>query len=598
MVVPQGYDFRHFNITGNVELVFEGEVSLDGSSSGGGINILSGSLAIKGGSINNCVANSSSKGGAVNIPAGALLNVDGTVFQNNNAGILGFGGSINNEGTLEVANASFSGGSSSVGGAVYSLGAASFSNTSFSGNGAGNGGAIYGEVDSDISVISSSFSSNSASAGAGAAYVSTKAVFDGCVFDQNTAANGGALLNKGFIHINDTYFQANSSTGDGGAVYNEGNLLIEYGSFNGDSASASNGGAIYNTGSAGIANSTFWDNRAGDGSAVLSYGHADIISTTIAGGVSSGGASLSAGQNGSVSVYNSIIIGGSSSDVAVAGGASVSMGYSVYGSATGFKPDATNATSAMSAELGAAPSMSTSDHTVRLESTGKAAYSGTFTARATDSANNSRWYYMQPADGTEGSKDTWVTDSLPDEEFEFLPGNDDGYYGLKALESQGYTVAVYNVAQNIVNGARESRTYTMAAFNAGSYALFPVNTSNTVVNTNVNDMASSNPFNGKVSLGTAIKNARASGGTVTFDPYFFYDGAGANNTITLSEQIKLEGAVNIEGPEGFDITVKLGAAPMYRAFEVADGADISIKNLVLQGIRAVRALSARADLYT
>ncbi len=125
MIVPQGYDFRHFNIIGNVELIFEGEVSMEGSLSGGGINVLAGgNLELRGGTISHCIAGGASRGGAVNVAAGAQMTVDGTLFSGNDAGVIGMGGSIYNDGALIVSNTTFDGNLATAGGAVYGTGVA------------------------------------------------------------------------------------------------------------------------------------------------------------------------------------------------------------------------------------------------------------------------------------------------------------------------------------------------------------------------------------------------------------------------------------------------------------------------------------------
>lgn len=102
----------------------------------------------------------------------------------------------------------------------------------------------------------------------------------GCKFDHNTAGyqsglyvigRGGAAYNAGGanLRIENSTFTSNESTeGDGGAIFNEGNLSIDESSFTGNEASGS-GGAIHNNEATLIlASSQLNDNTSNSGGAV------------------------------------------------------------------------------------------------------------------------------------------------------------------------------------------------------------------------------------------------------------------------------------------------------------------------------------------
>lgn len=142
-------------------------------------------------------------------------------------------------------------------------------------NSGGGAGAIY--VEGHIEINDSKFFSNQGSGG-GAVFIeiSSQATISNSVFDGNVSDGpGGAVRNSSMdLQISGTTFTGNESTSyDGGAIYSEGSLFVKNSSFFDNSASAAFGGAIsapYYT--SDVDNSTFVNNSASDGGAMLSEG--------------------------------------------------------------------------------------------------------------------------------------------------------------------------------------------------------------------------------------------------------------------------------------------------------------------------------------
>jgi len=188
-----------------------------------------------------------------------LLNVDSATFKNNATETRGMGGAIY--------NGANTGGSSR----------ATIVDTTFENNGilrrdadnviaTGNGGAIYNA--STLTVDRSRFTGNKA------------------------VTNGGAIYNRGEATITDTQFSGNGGefvtvaagtettqkTIGGGAIYNNGTLNVDGGSFTNNSATE--GGAVYNNNVATLTDTYFSGNSADKGGAL--YGANNSTTTVIA----------------------------------------------------------------------------------------------------------------------------------------------------------------------------------------------------------------------------------------------------------------------------------------------------------------------------
>lgn len=214
---------------------------------------------------NNAVA----KGGAIYNAKGSTVTIDAdTKFTNNNANVAG--GAIYNAegGTLTFAkgykgfaNANSKNYSTGNGGAVSNDGVmniyyddANPDSIIFSNQGkdlaTGNGGALHLGAKS---IVKTNDTSKTDSNGYEVGYIKNG------VFSNNTANNGGALFNESNLVLEDTMFSGNKSGTAGGAIYNKGNVIDgrDYGILDiilsenktlYNNKSDDKGGAIYNEG--------------------------------------------------------------------------------------------------------------------------------------------------------------------------------------------------------------------------------------------------------------------------------------------------------------------------------------------------------------
>ncbi len=210
------------------------------------------------------------------------LTVRNTTFSENSHLISG-GNGIYNSGVLTVTNSTFSGNTASYGSGIYNTGnatvtsssflnntAASFGggiyntnralvvNTTFSGNAAVSGGGIYNDLGSSgpnsaLTVTTSTFSGNSASAEGGGIYNSSVGhviTITGNTFSGNTAANGGGIYNYRSLalSVTNSTFSGNTVSTSGGGIYSRsgnGTLRLTNSTFSGNAANIS-GGGFYN----------------------------------------------------------------------------------------------------------------------------------------------------------------------------------------------------------------------------------------------------------------------------------------------------------------------------------------------------------------
>lgn len=209
--------------------------------------------------------------------AGGVMTIRDSVFSENTAAT--WGGAIFNSGTLTLGDG-----------------------VSFTGNSAKFGGAVWNDGKMEIAAGTKFVGNNSKSA-AGALYNSSTGTLDnliGVVFENNTAAMGGAINNaktsasvKGGIIdlISKSHFIGNSGGKfQGGAIRNQGTISTITDSVF-DSNIAGNGGAINNGtwGSLvkGIYKTTFINNTAvatggnHQGGAITNAGHIGIIDETV-----------------------------------------------------------------------------------------------------------------------------------------------------------------------------------------------------------------------------------------------------------------------------------------------------------------------------
>jgi hypothetical protein len=212
-VAGTGTDTVRFSMTGKIALAstlpaIAGNLSIIGAPVSPGITIDGGG---RGSGAQIMIVNS---GAAVTLQFLTLVNGFNVVFG---------GGAVANNGTLTIANSTFSGNDAAeaVGGAIYNTGTLTVTNSTFSAN----------FVEADFSGM------------------------------------GGAIYNTGMLSITNSTFSDNQAAfsvgGTGGAIDNDGTLTIANSTFWGNAAPFDSGGAINSTGTLTVTNSTFSANVAG-----------------------------------------------------------------------------------------------------------------------------------------------------------------------------------------------------------------------------------------------------------------------------------------------------------------------------------------------
>ena len=185
------------------------------------------------------------------------------------------------DGTLKASTAN------SIGGAIYNAnGTVSISDSVFSHNSTKYfGGAIY--TDGTLTISDSSFSSNSSADWGGAIYNGGEGTLTignsdfsgnsaiGDEDDPDSIGSGGAVSNRGELSIRDSTFSDNSADWGGAIINWDEELNITNSTFSGNSAGS--GGAINNGGDLTITSSTFSNNSAdGAGGAVYNAGYGEL----------------------------------------------------------------------------------------------------------------------------------------------------------------------------------------------------------------------------------------------------------------------------------------------------------------------------------
>ncbi|HIY96301.1 MAG TPA: M60 family metallopeptidase [Candidatus Borkfalkia excrementigallinarum] len=253
-----------FTVQKSVSLLLDGSahtLTLDGlqTAKNEAMIVSDGTLAMRGKVVLQNSVNGSANGGALRVSSGALNIESGVIFRNNRSAN---GGAIVSQ---AGSNASFR-----------------ISGAHFAGNTAGtNGGAIYANCVLDISDT---------------------------VFEDNAAANGGAICinGGGILTLSDCTFENNAASAQGGALRLDGKTSFagELSLFSGNTARQ--GGAIYvasenNARRAAVSAAEFMGNTAEQGGALYVAGFAALgaegTSLTIAGAEQSGSTALFIAQS-------------------------------------------------------------------------------------------------------------------------------------------------------------------------------------------------------------------------------------------------------------------------------------------------------------
>lgn len=258
-------------------LYVKGDASNGTADGNGKISLELAGVTFDGNKVNGATE---SQGGALYIlgaddPANATVSVSNSIFSNNKAeGTNGWGGAIYNAGTLSVDSTRFENNTASA-----------------------QGGAIYVHPKAELDVTNSYFKDNSGTAGGAVAIFGDNSVMpehsiSNTVFEGNTATREGEKAGKGgaiailemdtpnpeyttALDLSNVTFLNNTSNGTGGAIHSEsGTLTIADAVFSGNSAEKK-GGAIYNDANSSITfkgDNLFTGNTAAEGKDIYNEG--------------------------------------------------------------------------------------------------------------------------------------------------------------------------------------------------------------------------------------------------------------------------------------------------------------------------------------
>jgi predicted outer membrane repeat protein len=244
---------------------------------------------------------SSDDGGAIANRIGSVA-LSETNLLNNTA--TKTGGAISNQaGRLSivgaVGNMNLSGNKAARGGAIFNAqaGNATILRAKLSNNSASDGGAIVNT--GRLTISGSLLSGNTSSGNSGAIGNGGELTIERSTLSGNTAsASGGAISSNRGVTIRLCTLKDNTATKDGGAIFNGAGMEIHDSTISGNKAA--NGGAIFNSHYLTIEGSTISDNTAsGDGGAISDISPDTTL--TISGSTLSG--NKAAGKGGAISLF-------------------------------------------------------------------------------------------------------------------------------------------------------------------------------------------------------------------------------------------------------------------------------------------------------
>jgi hypothetical protein len=278
-----------------------------GSGNGGGIDNTSGTVTVS-----NCAlsGNSATYGGGIYNFRGTLT-VNASILSGNTAAKEG--GGIFNEGfSLTVNKSTLSGNTATTGdgGGIEDLGGyltLSHSIINAQNKAGGNGGGIAIENYNTGIVNNCTISGNLAGGSGGGGIFcgsSTLTVNSSKIQDNNTQQLGGGIYDGGDVTVSNSTIQGNTAAGvgngtdGGGGIENLSRLTVNDSTITGNSATTGNGGAIANNGlSLIVTNSTFSENSAGGFGSGIFGGNSTITSSTFTGNSGSGDVLFNTGAN-------------------------------------------------------------------------------------------------------------------------------------------------------------------------------------------------------------------------------------------------------------------------------------------------------------
>ncbi|MUG99430.1 hypothetical protein F7734_46945 [Scytonema sp. UIC 10036] len=277
------------------------------------------------------------------IAAEATVTLNGLIIADGRGNLPnGFGGGINNSGSLIIDNSIVRNHQAMYGGGIYNLGTITVNNSTISNNfvsgmGLGGGGGIYnlGTITVNNSTISNNSESGLGGNGGGGIHnaggvviVNHSSINDNRSFASGNEGRGGGIYNVGGnITLSNSTLNGNSSGGrggSGGGIYNNasGKVTLLHTTVSSNrltSGFADSGGGIFNDGILTVSNSTINDNTSiggslsGAGGGIYNNGILTVSNSTIAnnasgtGLVRGGGGGIYNNNNGSLTVSNSTI---------------------------------------------------------------------------------------------------------------------------------------------------------------------------------------------------------------------------------------------------------------------------------------------------
>jgi hypothetical protein len=171
---------------------------------------ISRNLDIEGPGANNLTINGDERTNAFEIDGGVSATIAGVTIANCDSGV---GAGIDNEGSLSIADCTFSGNTAAqAGGGMFNDGTLSVANSTFSGNSARLGGAGI-ENDGVATVINCTFSGNSGTFGAGIDNDTVLTLIDSTVSD-NSDGQFAAIYSDGTMSLANSIVAANAGPTD------------------------------------------------------------------------------------------------------------------------------------------------------------------------------------------------------------------------------------------------------------------------------------------------------------------------------------------------------------------------------------------------
>ena len=231
-----------------------------------------------------------SGGGIRNIGTVSLVNtsVEGNTAEFNGGGILN--GELGQQGTLNLSNSQVSGNSAVDGGGIYNNDQSQVTivDSAVTGNTAsGDGAGLYNDLQATIGITRSDISGNTATLDGGGIYnndLASLTINDSKV-NNNTANQGGGIFNEeaASLTVSRTTVSGNTTTLGGGGIYNDGGIATLTDVSILTNTAHLDGGGLYNAtaGEVTITDGFFDDNSADrDGGAIANFGVSLILSGT------------------------------------------------------------------------------------------------------------------------------------------------------------------------------------------------------------------------------------------------------------------------------------------------------------------------------